>query len=91
MNTFPSCYATEHVNQVISLDPVSLALQNKKTSSGEAAVAVNTRARIFQAALGEDHNISALDPAASLHSHFQKVLKEPCSILYVVSHSLCAS
>lgn len=91
MNTFPSCYATEHVNQVISLDPVSLTLQNNETSSGEAAAAVNTRARIFQAALGEDHNISALDPAASLHSHFQKVLKEPCRILYVISHSLCAS
>lgn len=91
MNTFPSCYATEHVNQVISLDPVSLALQSKETSSGDAAVAVNTRARIFQAALGEDYNIPALDPAASLHSHFQKVLNEPCGILYVISHRFCVS
>lgn len=91
MNTFPSCCGTEHVKQGIWLGPVSLTLQNNKASSGEAAVAVISRARIYQAALGEGHNMSVLDPAANLHSRFQKVRKEPFSILYVVSHSICAS
>lgn len=87
VNTFPSCCTTKHASQVIRLDPVNLDLRNSETSSGEAAVAVNTRAEVFQAALG---TISVLDPAANLHGHFQKVLKEPFGILYVISHSICA-
>ena len=86
----PKGLLTRHVNQIARLDPVSLALQNSETSSGEAAVAVTTRARIFQAALGEDHDISALDPAANLCGYFQKVPKEPLSILYAISWSICA-
>ena len=84
----PKGLVTKHINQIIRLDPVSLALQNSETSSGDAAVAVTTRARLFQAALGEDHNISVLDPAANLCSYFQKVLKESLSVLYDISWSM---
>lgn len=61
-NTLSRCFVLKRVNQIIRLDPASLALQNNKTSSGKDAVAVTTRARLSQAALGEDHNISVLAP-----------------------------
>ncbi|KAL6086742.1 hypothetical protein STEG23_038023, partial [Scotinomys teguina] len=54
------------------MDPFHLDLWNNEASSGEAAVAVDIGAKVFQAALGENHNTSVLDPAANLHSHFQK-------------------